>query len=413
MADPMLTSLCAICHVSTPKYKCPRCGMRTCSLGCIKKHKSWAECTGERDPTTYIPKSKLRTAAGVDHDYNFLHGIELSLERNEKLVVGEKSLVQEEELRPLTVQEVRWKMGRDGRKRKVLVTRVLREAKGRVFESFLAQKLKKYNITVMCAPLGMSRQKENKTTLNRKTGRINWQVEWMGGKNERCLSKVMDDVPIYQAYRALLEEQCRQTGVSLKSGGHGAAHSSRWGSSASCMQDPYSSTWFLSDGPAVGMWPKESKEEFRFYLARPQTRSDLPTTLTLLDAEDCFRDILTDTRVLEFPTIYILPKGEDIPEHFVLGPKDTVPAQGTKRKEGPPGKKDNKAAKKRKDGKDKEDGEVGKSDDGDSQDEGDDGVKGTAMGLEAGEVIAEQSLGEEDEDDDDETSSSGSDPESD
>ena len=295
----------------------------------------------------------------------------------------------------------------------MLVTRVLREAKGRMFERFLAQKLKKYNVTVICAPLGMSRQKENRTTLNRKTGRINWQVEWMSGKEpQRYLSKVMDDVPIYQAYRTLLEEQHRQPGAPPKLGGHVAANSSRWSLATSCMQDPYSSTWFLGDGPAVDLWPKESKEEFRFYLARPQTRSDLATTLTLLDAEDCFRDILTDTRVLEFPTIYVFPKAEDLPEGFVLGPKDTAPAQGTKRKEGPQGKKDNRAAKKRRHGKDKEEGEVGNSDDGDSQDEGDDGVKGSTMGLEAGEVIAEQSFGEDDEDDD-ETSSSGSDSESD
>lgn len=416
MADPLLTSLCSICHVSTPKYKCPRCSVRTCSLGCIKKHKAWAECSGERDPTTYIPPSKLRTAAGVDHDYNFLHGIEMSLERNEKVLVGEKSLVQAEELRPLTVEEVKWKTGRDGKKRKVLMTRVLKEAKGRVFERFLAQKLKKYNVAIMCAPLGMSRQKENKTTLNRKTGRINWQVEWMQAHTPkqqatRHLSKVMDDVPLFEAYRALLEEQQGNQGT-----GNATKATAKNTRPGSCHQDPKTSTWFLYDGSAVDFWPQETKDDYEFYLAKPQTRSDMPVSLTLLASGACFRDILTNTRVLEFPTVYVLSKGQALPDGFILGPKDTVPVQGTKRKEDTGSNKDLRGAKRRKQDQNREDGEVGSG--GDSQDDDKDEkgshAQGTTMGLEAGDVIAEQSLGEEEEvDEDDETSSSGSDSESD
>lgn len=224
MSDPLLTSLCGICHISVPKYKCPRCGARTCSLGCIKKHKAWSECSGERDATAYVAPSKLRTPAGVDHDYNFLHGIELSVERAEKLLVEERGIVQEEELRPMTIQEVKWKPGRDGRKRKVLVTRVLREAKGRSFERHLTARLKKLNITIMCVPTGMVRQRANNTTLNRRTMRVNWQVEWMTfedntdteSKKIRALSKVMDDMPLYQAYHTFLEEEQRVKGKQSK-----------------------------------------------------------------------------------------------------------------------------------------------------------------------------------------------------
>lgn len=393
--------------------------MQTCSLACIKKHKAWAECSGERDATVYIPPSKLRTPAGVDHDYNFLHGIEMSLDRKEKVLVGDKSLVQAEELRPATTQEVRWKTGRDGKKRKVLVTKVLKEPKGRVFERFLSQKLKKYNIGMLCAPTGMSRQKENLTTLNRRTGRINWQVEWLSVSNSdkgsivRNLAKCMDDMPIYLAYRAMRDTDTRlQHRPAFKTPKPDGAksdtyYSSRWYSSPGCMQDPYTGTWTVHDGRGLDMWPEEKRKQFQFYLGRPQNQSGLPTTLTQLDPDDCLRDILANTRVLEFPTIYVLPAGDAIPTGFAVGEKALMPEQGTKRKDGSESKGEFRARKKQKHGN-------GRGGEGESDASGDEGISKGAVGLETGEVIDEQSLGEDesgDSDQDSETSSSGSDSE--
>ncbi|GAB0136079.1 hypothetical protein EsDP_00004396 [Epichloe bromicola] len=440
MADPLLTSLCSICHVSVPKYKCPRCSAQTCSLPCTKKHKAWSECSGRRDPTTYVPRSRLRTAAGVDHDYNFLHGIELSVERSEKLLVEERALVQQEELRPLTMQRVRWKTGRDGRKRRVLVTQVLREAKGRRFEKGLAQRLRRLNVQIVCAPMGMARQKENHTTLNRRTGRINWQVEWLTfgqeksadghGRREtaRALSKVMDDVPLYQAYPAMLEDEARadmaQPGRPTRSTRARAGESqcwvdSRWNHGLDCAQDPTNGQWGVFTGGHVSEWPAErealQRRQYKFYLAGHQTRSDRPWPVAALDSGDCLRDIVTNTRVLEFPTICVLNSSEGLPPGYVLATKDTVEPQqppSLKRKDGPPGHHgwtQGPAKRRKQQGTGREDGEVD-SEDEDGADDGDGMVKG--VGLEAGEIIAEQSLGDDDDDDDDDdTSSSGSDSE--
>ena len=140
MADPLLTSLCAICHVSAPKYKCPRCNIQTCSVQCIKKHKAWSECSGERDPTTYVPPAQLRTVAGVNHDYNFLHGLGMSMERTERVFVQDKKIMREEDLRPKTVMQPKWTTGRDGRKRRTMVPRQggNAEAREKRFERHLA-----------------------------------------------------------------------------------------------------------------------------------------------------------------------------------------------------------------------------------------------------------------------------------
>src|ERR1700759_5734406 len=63
-----------------PKYRCPRCGARTCSAACIKVHKERAMCSGERDRAKYLKKSEIATPEVFDHDFNFISGIERSLE---------------------------------------------------------------------------------------------------------------------------------------------------------------------------------------------------------------------------------------------------------------------------------------------------------------------------------------------
>ncbi|KAL8365175.1 hypothetical protein RB595_004129 [Gaeumannomyces hyphopodioides] len=83
-----LTALCGVCHVSAPKYRCPRCAARTCSLACVTRHKSRAGCSGARDPAAFVPASRLRTPAGIDHDYNFLSAIERARDRAARDVAG-------------------------------------------------------------------------------------------------------------------------------------------------------------------------------------------------------------------------------------------------------------------------------------------------------------------------------------
>ncbi|KAG5949779.1 hypothetical protein E4U53_005775 [Claviceps sorghi] len=460
MPDPLLTSLCSICHVSAPKYKCPRCGAQTCSLPCNKKHKAWSECNGRRDPTTYVPPSRLRTAAGVDHDYNFLHGMEVSMERSEKRLVEEKGLVRPEELRPLTVQQIRWRTGRDGQRRKVLVTQALREVKGRKLERGLAQRLGRLNVQMEFVPSGMARQRENLTTLNRRTGRVNWQVEWlvflgretrrMGDVDEgrrrqqqgqgdtavtRVLAKVMDNVPLFEAYQAVLLEDGtgghpgnRPTTTTTTTNATARSSSSstrlvepqqswgtgrsRWNQALDCIQDATKATWWAFTGAHTTEWPAQreavQRSQHQFYLAVQggPVRCDADVPVTALDPGDCLCDILSNTRVLEFPSIYVLPAGAVLPAGYVLAPKQTIAAPATTRLKRKDGAADHDApllGKRRRPGI--EEGEA--DSEGDEGPDAEDDAVRRHEGLEAGEILAEQILDESDDDDD--TSSSGSD----
>ncbi|KAL7922915.1 hypothetical protein ACQKWADRAFT_62186 [Trichoderma austrokoningii] len=429
MADPLLTSLCAICHTSVPQYKCPRCNLRTCSLACVKKHKSWSQCSGERDQTAYVPKSRLSTAAGVDHDYNFLHSIEMASERAERVLVEDKGIIQKDELRPLTVEEVRWQVGRDGRRRKVLVTRLVRRARERAVDKLLASRLRRLGTEVVSLPQGMTRQRDNHTTVNRKSGRINWQVEWFTfeeNKNKmrtRTLAKLSDDVPLYKGYGALLETQTQaKTRANVpKRAFRGVAQNpwdSHWHVASDCLQDPLSGGWISIRAASIDIWPRDDDESrrrrFQFFLESSRKRPDKKVTVTPVAPEECLRHILSNTRVIEFPAIYVLDEGEALPAGYVLGPKDAADLDrqqqqqqqqqqpGTKRKGGLPQQWETpeRPAKRRRPGEGQglEEGEL-ESDGGEGKD---------------GDVIAEQSLGEEEDDStssDESTSSSGSDGE--
>lgn len=81
--SPHLTPI-TYSHINPPKYRCPRCSTRTCSLPCTRRHKLWSQCNGVRDPGAYLKRSELVTPAAFDRDFNFISGIERSLERAER-----------------------------------------------------------------------------------------------------------------------------------------------------------------------------------------------------------------------------------------------------------------------------------------------------------------------------------------
>ncbi|XP_056413664.1 zinc finger HIT domain-containing protein 3 isoform X4 [Hyla sarda] len=48
---------CSVCSVKTAKYRCPRCMLRYCSLGCSKKHKD--DDLEENDELDAVPMQNL------------------------------------------------------------------------------------------------------------------------------------------------------------------------------------------------------------------------------------------------------------------------------------------------------------------------------------------------------------------
>jgi hypothetical protein len=326
MSDPLLSSLCRICNIQVPKYTCPRCSLQTCSLACSKRHKVWSSCNGERDPTVYKPPSQLATPAGIDHDYNFLHGIEHRIERSEKTIVDDRGLVGREELERARNGEGRRKGKRN-------------EAPGAVL---IDKALMNMGIVVHRAPTGMQRNRENATNWSRGSKCIHWQVEWILAEGQRrVLSKALGKSPIGEVYLALLEDQRKskmteeekraekkRKAAELKQRTMKKARIDRTNqdpSSIAVLQDPETGAWSFASASIIPDTTHEEPPEptpslsEHLYLLRPRTPSSFPKVLVPLDPSKPLDHHLKRRQVLEFPTIYALAnRPEDLPEQFML-----------------------------------------------------------------------------------------------
>ncbi|KKY36512.1 hypothetical protein UCDDA912_g03422 [Diaporthe ampelina] len=420
MADPLLNTLCSICHISTPKYTCPGCNSHTCSLECNKKHKSWANCSGKRDPTAYMPASKLKTAAGVDHDYNFLSAIERERERNQREIVDERKLFSEKELGQLDdpysfrkqwfgenvhfhpVSNAPRLFGSDGEdsdgdEGEGRSNRRNIPAKASQLTRHVRQRLAFENVQVVQMPVGMTRQRENTTSWNRKTRRINWCVEWIvygdGGdqgeelkERTRIRHKALETTPLYKALGNSMawykrgqqadddvvddeEIELAQAGRhnkvlihEVKESRHrGGSDAMQEGESAAWptrtqypTQNPFTGAWASDAGASATSWLADAEVEacrrHRFYLLRPLTVAGKPRELIPVGATEELGAALRGRTVLEFPTIYVLPPSEvssttepeslPLPEGHILGSTErraTTKRQSAaaKRKAGP------------------------------------------------------------------------------
>ncbi|GAM90067.1 hypothetical protein ANO11243_081070 [Dothideomycetidae sp. 11243] len=178
MADPPLDATCSICFSNPPKYRCPRClSIRTCSLPCYKRHQQRATCTGTRDATTYVKKAQLSTAAGLDHDYNFLAGIERAC-RTAPTPDGD----------------------RPAKRRKTATA---------AFDQYLSDN----RIVLRRAPPGIHRSTTNKSRFLPKSKKIAWTVEWIDEHDARRETEVLADTPLSTAYALVRTNKSSASGA--------------------------------------------------------------------------------------------------------------------------------------------------------------------------------------------------------
>lgn len=379
-----------------------------------------------------MPRKELREESGVINDFNYISQMEQKIGRSEREIVEEKGLLRKDDLRPAMLRETKWATGKDGRKRKIVVTRMLKDNGRPTMPRGLAKRLEDLGVKMLHAPTGMQRQKDNKTSYNRFQGFVNWTVEWLvlqedGQVKEHVTGRSRDDIPIFRAYHDWLDTVKAKEHDSKRWGEkkgarffHQVPWTRTWNAVPDTAQEPATGCWaFASSLEVTGSWPSELEQQkrdaFDYFLANPRQRADQPKKVTRLEVGESLREILRNTNVLEYPTIYMIRKGVTLPPGFVLAPKDLAAPLGTKRPN-PPEKKSQ--ASKRRKTKDLEEGEV-MSDGGDAA--GDDkssvaGSTGTggndddsvpAGALEVGDIVAEESFDEDEDGDGDENANEG------
>ncbi|KAI1148618.1 hypothetical protein F4825DRAFT_433431 [Nemania diffusa] len=325
MADPLLSSLCTICRIQTPRYECPRCAARTCSLPCVKKHKTWSSCNGERDPTVFVSLDKLKTDAGIDHDYNFLTKIERSVERAERVLRDDREILPQESSNPPPQKKARFNKGQSRGKTTV-------DDGARKWDRNAIHRMREFGIHVSSVPFGMVRSKENKSSWNRRTNTINWQIEWLvwdegslsasnsQQQTKRMLHKALDETPLYAAFAEALEfgrqrqltdhERAEEKKAFRKTQVVGQrpqdSTTSTWQEAPCLIQNQIDGSW---SGSIIADRLYAAKTKYRFLFLKPNTPSKEPQRLVPLDASESLTSVLSGQEIVEFPTIYVLPAG--------------------------------------------------------------------------------------------------------
>ncbi|KAI8949285.1 hypothetical protein F4801DRAFT_406174 [Xylaria longipes] len=340
MADPLLTSLCTICRIQEPKYKCPRCAARTCSLSCVKKHKTWSSCNGERDATVFVTLDKLKTDAGIDHDYNFLTKIERSVERAERVLREDREILPQEGSQPPPHKKTRLNKGQSRGRTTV-------DDGPRKWDRNAIHRLRQLGIHVSSLPYGMTRAKENKSSWNRRTRTINWQIEWLFFDTEcsaatenlpqpkRMLHKALDETPLCAAFAEALECDRQRRLTDRERVEEKRALRDRK-VSGQRSQDPTTSTW--RDSPCLmqnytnGCWSSlagvddlcTAENKYRFCFLKPKNPSKEPQRLLPLNPSESLATLLPGREIVEFPTIYVMSANTtSLGEGYIIEKEDT------------------------------------------------------------------------------------------
>ncbi|KAK4935197.1 hypothetical protein LTR10_023697 [Elasticomyces elasticus] len=326
--ESLLTDLCAICHANPIKYTCPRCGIHTCSLPCVKRHKTWAQCSGIRNPAAYRKRADLATPGSVDQDFNFITSVERSLQKADDMPLNREKALAPSGLRH---QQHGSKKGR------------------------LDTEVEERGIRLVRAPHGLSRNRQNKSRWgSQKENCIMWTTEWIHHDGTTRMQNILESRTVREAFvhcfgkNALLGKRKRKRS-DLETANVRATEDDTLAVQATqeeAIQDPppTENNVALEDpipDDAAPLHeelqvPNTSEEaatktqasdatdplhSLHFYLLRPMTTAKLKCLIPISQTST-LKDVLQGRTILEFPTFYVrqeLP--EALPEPFITEEK--------------------------------------------------------------------------------------------
>lgn len=319
-------------------------------MPCYKRHQQRAACSGKRDPAAYVKKNDLATPTGVDRDYNYLKGVERTIEHANR-IASQQGLGVE------TPAEKR-------------------RAAARHPNSALSRYLERNSITIEHAPIGMSRQKSNNTRTT-KGGNIHWTVEWVDAQGERCIKDdCLESAALTELHAVMQNAREKEERRQLEVRRAAQAQAKRQGLKRKREQNPLASqrqldetaikqeveflknvrsddapstvnpditehpagssspvrivtealglqesttTQAASQKPESSSYPDtQSSSKLYFYLLKPTTGTT-SRVLIPLKPEATLTESLQNQALLEYPTIYALPMPpEALVEHFTL-----------------------------------------------------------------------------------------------
>lgn len=356
---PLLQSLCSICHVNTPKYQCPACGIKSCSLDCCVKHKVQKSCSGLVDPTKFQSRSDLVSNVHLmNRDYNFLQTIDrqfhVSLNIiNDKMSNNHTNVIQNKRKRGMVMPRSNnqsEQLQNDNQNGK---TKRPRFEPGTENGKFI----KINNVKIYQLPPGLSRSLQNKTGYAGKKSKFwAWTIEFFYKKSTpeektntstilESISKITKEnekkeeknpqefqyklchiVPetdkLQDAVRKFLKLPTQSESIdnastlnitsSVNPGIVEINEEDTIGNNAKSIDN--SELKIEENGQKV---EEKRGSKYNYYLKKIYTPANKPQ-LIKLDGELTIQENLDGKSVIEFPSIYVLAEDDELPKNFTI-----------------------------------------------------------------------------------------------
>lgn len=263
---------CSICHLNEHKYTCPACGVKTCSINCVRRHKRQTECSGLVDQSKFVPKKILsQDETHINRDYNFLMNVGRQIHVGKGDIKSNAKNVFKRQFSGGNQNKNKRVKGNNADAKETVDTRV--ECVKKVFLQDPNTMIKRNNTMIIQLPPGMSRASSNKTGYDKKAGSFIWTVEWViiddaGNEKDRFISYRLKE-------HLLLKDAVPMNILSNAVDGE--------------------------DGSTRNI----DKEQLHFYLANVVGIGKTKDSILHLNEANLISDALTNKIVLEYPTIYI------------------------------------------------------------------------------------------------------------
>uniref|UniRef100_A0A8D0KH81 Box C/D snoRNA protein 1 n=1 Tax=Salvator merianae TaxID=96440 RepID=A0A8D0KH81_SALMN len=162
---------CEVCDTEEAKYRCPGCLKYSCSLPCVKKHKTASNCNGVREKTAYVSVTEF-SDLNLLSDYRFL-----------------------EELGRLADCAAR--------------DDILHRPSSNKFINLLKNRARRCNICLKTSPVGFTKRRENSTFFGKKEQKFFWHLKLIfpHSQAEFIRKRVPDDKLLSDILKLYLDPQ--------------------------------------------------------------------------------------------------------------------------------------------------------------------------------------------------------------
>ncbi|MEE6494601.1 hypothetical protein FKM82_001806, partial [Ascaphus truei] len=160
---------CETCGSDEAKYRCPRCMKYSCSLSCVKQHKTDVRCDGIRDKAAFVSISNFNEI-NLLSDYRLLEDAGRSADC----------------------------AGRD---------LVLQWPTSNKFLNYLKNRGRRHAIDLKILPIGFTKRRENSTFFNKKEQRFYWHLKLLFPQShaEYTQRRVPDSKTLHEILKAYID----------------------------------------------------------------------------------------------------------------------------------------------------------------------------------------------------------------